>query len=80
MPHMGFEPTTPVFQRAKTFHTLDRAATMIPKLSLLTGRDGRRDSHIFSRQSAHKMAVRLSALRAGRPPFIPWKIPGTHFC
>jgi hypothetical protein len=25
----GFEPTTPVFQRAKTVHVLDRAATVI---------------------------------------------------
>jgi hypothetical protein len=25
------------------------------------------------------MAVRLSALRASRPPFTPRKIPGTHF-
>jgi hypothetical protein len=26
---VGFEPTAPVFERAKTFHTLDRAATPI---------------------------------------------------
>jgi hypothetical protein len=26
------------------------------------------------------MAVRLSAVRAGRPPFTPRKIRGTHFC
>jgi hypothetical protein len=26
------------------------------------------------------MAVRLSALRAGRPPFTSRKISGTHFC
>jgi hypothetical protein len=26
------------------------------------------------------MAVRSSALRTGRPPFAPRKIPGTHFC
>jgi hypothetical protein len=24
----GFEPTIPVFKRAKTFHALDRAATV----------------------------------------------------
>jgi hypothetical protein len=29
MPHAGFEPTIPVFQRAKTVHALDRAATGI---------------------------------------------------
>jgi hypothetical protein len=26
---MGFEPTTPVFERPKTVHTLDGAATVI---------------------------------------------------
>jgi hypothetical protein len=42
---MGFELTIPVFERAKTFHALDRAATVIgishvfffPKF-LLTGK------------------------------------------
>jgi hypothetical protein len=29
MPIMGFEPTIPVFERAKTVHTLHRAATVI---------------------------------------------------
>jgi hypothetical protein len=29
MPLFGFEPTTPVFKRAKTVHALDRAATVI---------------------------------------------------
>jgi hypothetical protein len=29
MPRMGFEPTTPVSERAKTFLTLDRTATVI---------------------------------------------------
>jgi hypothetical protein len=28
MPLAGFEPTIPVFKRAKTFHVLDRAATV----------------------------------------------------
>jgi hypothetical protein len=27
MPRMRFEPTIPAFERAKTFHALDRAAT-----------------------------------------------------
>jgi hypothetical protein len=38
----------------------------------------RRDSHIFSRQSA-QMEMRFSTLRAGRP-LPPMKIPGPHFC
>jgi hypothetical protein len=29
MPRMGFEPTIPVFERAKTVHALDHAATVI---------------------------------------------------
>jgi hypothetical protein len=28
MPWVGLEPTIPVFERAKTFHVLDRAATV----------------------------------------------------
>jgi hypothetical protein len=28
MPLAGFEPTIPVFKRAKTFHALDRASTV----------------------------------------------------
>jgi hypothetical protein len=28
MPLAGFEPTIPVFKRAKTFHALDRAASV----------------------------------------------------
>jgi hypothetical protein len=28
MPLAGFEPTNPVFKRAKTFNALDRAATV----------------------------------------------------
>jgi hypothetical protein len=29
MPRLGFEPTIPVFERAKTFHALDHAATVM---------------------------------------------------
>jgi hypothetical protein len=29
MRRVGFEPTIPVFLRAKTFHVLDRAASVI---------------------------------------------------
>jgi hypothetical protein len=31
MPRVGFESTTPVFERAKTVHALDRAATVISR-------------------------------------------------
>jgi hypothetical protein len=29
MPQVGFEPTIPVFEQAKTVHALDRAAAVI---------------------------------------------------
>jgi hypothetical protein len=29
MPSVGFEPTIPAFERAKTVHALDRAATVM---------------------------------------------------
>jgi hypothetical protein len=32
MPQMGFEPTVPMFERAKTVHALDRADIVIGKL------------------------------------------------
>jgi hypothetical protein len=38
MPRVGFEPTTPVFERVKTVHVLDRAATVIGKVTGLTVR------------------------------------------
>jgi hypothetical protein len=31
MPQVGFEPKIPVFERPKTVHALDRAATVIGK-------------------------------------------------
>jgi hypothetical protein len=34
MPWVGFEPTIPVFHRAKTFYTLDLAATVIGQFRL----------------------------------------------
>jgi hypothetical protein len=37
MPRVGFEPTIPAFERAKTVHALDRAATLMPFYKL-TGR------------------------------------------
>jgi hypothetical protein len=34
MPQMGFEPTIPVFGRAKTVHALDRLVTVIGLLNI----------------------------------------------
>jgi hypothetical protein len=35
MPRVGFEPTFPVFERAKIVHALDRAATVIGSVKVL---------------------------------------------
>jgi hypothetical protein len=35
MPRVRFEPTIPVFERAKTVHALDRAATTISNSNLI---------------------------------------------
>jgi hypothetical protein len=35
MLRVGFEPTIPVFEKAKTVHTLDRAATVIGYINIL---------------------------------------------
>jgi hypothetical protein len=37
---MGFELTTPVFERAKTFHALDRAATVIGSMNIASQKIG----------------------------------------
>jgi hypothetical protein len=37
MPLAGFQPTIPVFKRAKTFHALDRAATLTGEKYKLDG-------------------------------------------
>jgi hypothetical protein len=34
MPQVGLDPTIPVFERAKTVHALDTAATVIGKVKL----------------------------------------------
>jgi hypothetical protein len=34
MPRVGFEPTIPVFERAKAVHSLDRAPTVIGHCSV----------------------------------------------
>jgi hypothetical protein len=34
MPRVGFEPTITMFERAKTVHALDRAVTVIGKLTI----------------------------------------------
>jgi hypothetical protein len=35
MSQVGFEPTIPVFERAKTVHALDRAAIVIGDLCII---------------------------------------------
>jgi hypothetical protein len=78
MPRVGFELTTPVFQRAKTVHALGRVSTVIGKVKLSLQQAvveahrivRRRGSHIF-KTIGSQMAMR-SALRA-RHPLAPGK-------
>jgi hypothetical protein len=44
MPRVGFETTTPVFERAKTVNALDRAATVIG-LNAHTSEKSQEDKH-----------------------------------
>jgi hypothetical protein len=37
MPQVGFEPTIPLFEQAKTVHTLDRATTVIVTVTICIG-------------------------------------------
>ena len=43
MPQVGFEPTTPVFQRYKTAHALKQAGTMTYKIIDTPTYKGRQD-------------------------------------
>jgi hypothetical protein len=36
IPQVGSEPTIPVFERVKTFHALDRAATVISAIDTIS--------------------------------------------
>jgi hypothetical protein len=46
MPPVGFEPTIPVFERAKTVYAIDRAATVIDKKKRRTYINGNRNNLI----------------------------------
>jgi hypothetical protein len=50
MTPVGFEPTIPVFERAKTVHALDRAAIVI-------------DGGSFTREKIKQMSIKIKILR-----------------
>jgi hypothetical protein len=59
----GFEPTIPVFERAKVFHALDRAATVIgPKFH--------KDKEIFLLVSVYN--INYPRTHNGLKDFFPW--------
>jgi hypothetical protein len=51
---MGFKPTTPVFERAKTVHALDRVATVIGSLAT----NGFTKFKVSRRKSVRKLVSR----------------------
>jgi hypothetical protein len=55
MPGVGFEPTIPLFARAKMVHTLDRAATVIG--TGLTAKGNKSDYKVANRQERRKFPV-----------------------
>jgi hypothetical protein len=62
MPRVGFEPTIPVFQRAKTVHALDRAVTMIGiRRYSLTQRQSRQTNY----KEINKCEVKVEILSYG---------------
>jgi hypothetical protein len=58
----GFEPTIPVFKRAKTFHALDRAATVTGALVTYIG------DYLSSQADPDTEWVGLNALRTRNVP------------
>jgi hypothetical protein len=60
MPRVGFEPTIPVFERAKTFHALDRATTV-------TDGSGGIDPHIIHLSTSEHPMNRKRQVRSLRP-------------
>jgi hypothetical protein len=52
MPLAGFEPTIPVFKRAKTFHALDCAATVTGKACIYTRQKRWQKSRVFIHASS----------------------------
>jgi hypothetical protein len=62
MPPVEFEPTIPVFERAKTVHVLDRAATVIGMQSFRTYKNQLDTFHVEVCGRALLMTRRLSLL------------------
>jgi hypothetical protein len=60
MPQVGFEPTIPVFERAKTVQALDRAATVIKSVNRLRSR---------SNSNPHRVSPKTTFLLSLYIPF-----------
>jgi hypothetical protein len=57
MPRVGFEPTIPAFEWAKTVHDLDRAATVIGIINIRT-----EDNYTSECVSAERQAGPISSV------------------
>jgi hypothetical protein len=63
MPLVGFEPTIPVFERAKTFHALDCAATVIGTMYANTTKLCRRQAEvILNHRNPNIRAIKQEAM------------------
>jgi hypothetical protein len=59
MPRVGFEPTIPVFELAKTFHALDGAATVISAV-IIRRSNNKNDSNfrfMLKKITVHRMVL-----------------------
>lgn len=62
MPQVGFEPMIPLFERAKTFYVLDRAATVIDPRIWKTMKRESRVSYLKTVRFAEVLCSCLSLL------------------
>jgi hypothetical protein len=82
MPWVGFEPTIPSFERAKTVHALDGAATVIglSDIQLIEFRKGARYKHVWPKPNQNlESPNRLNVLVSRLLPVIPWSTRWTIF-
>jgi hypothetical protein len=64
MPRVGFEPTTPMFECAKTFHALDCAATVSGKFHIYfqKNKTSARECNFFIEVSACKTTEKIYSI------------------
>jgi hypothetical protein len=85
LPRVGFEPTFPVFERAKTIHALDRAATLYCTcVFIISSQLPDCEYHPYISHTLHTnpcltvVQVTLPSFRTGTCASIPWSVLTTR--